>query len=82
MMYRLSQLTEIRHSLSRARALAEEQHLIHLANTLTHSIGVLNNEIHDLEKLREKQAVPPQPKPTRTRKKMEDNPILEGESKC
>lgn len=78
MMFRLSQLKEIRHSLSRARAIAEEQHLIHLTNTLSHSIGTLNEEILQLEKSLEPKAPPL--KPRRTSKKVEDNPIVEGES--
>ena len=76
MMFRLAQLKEIRHELNRARAIAEEIHLIHLANTLTHNLGTINAEIHELEKQLEPKA---SPKPTRARKTLEDHTKLEGE---
>ena len=81
MNYRWAQLVELRHSLGRARAIAEELQLIHLANTLTHNLGVIQNEITQLDKLRAAQITPQEPKPARTRKKVEDNPVLEGENK-
>ena len=78
-MKRWAQLTELRHSLGRARAFAEELNLIHLANTLTHSLGVIQNEITELDKLRAAQVTPQAPKPARKRTKVEDNSIVEGE---
>jgi hypothetical protein len=79
MNYRWAQLTELRHSLGRARAIAEELNLIHLANTLTHNLGVIQNEITTLDKQREALLTPPEVKPRRTRTKVEDNSVLEGE---
>lgn len=81
MNYRWAQLTELRHSLGRARGIAEELQLIHLANTLTHNLGVIQNEITSLEKQREALLTPPETKPRRTRTKVADNPQLEGEAK-
>jgi hypothetical protein len=80
-MKRWAQLVELRHSLSRARALAEELNLIHLSNTLTHNLGVIQNEINTLDKQREALLTSTEVKPRRTRTKVEDNSILEGENK-
>lgn len=72
MMKRLAELKEIAHSLGRARGLAEQNNLIHLANTLTHNIGVLHAEILVLESQQAPKA-PPAPKPRRTSKALGDN---------
>jgi hypothetical protein len=79
-MKRWAQLVELRHSLGRARAIAEELQLIHLANTLTHNLGVIQNEITQLDKLREAQTKPPEVKPPRASRKVASNPKLEGEN--
>lgn len=54
-MFRLSRLKEIRHELNRARALATELDLLHLANTLTANISTIQTEISQLEKQKEKE---------------------------
>jgi hypothetical protein len=78
-MKRWAGLTELRHSLGRARAIAEELNMPHLATYISHTLGVIQNEITTLDKQREALLTPPQAKPRRTRTKVEDNSILEGE---
>ena len=78
-MKRWAQLTELRHSLGRARAFAEELDMPQLATYISHTLGVIQNEITQLDKLRAAQITPQEPTPTRKRTKMEDNSILEGE---
>ena len=78
-MKRWAQLTELRHSLGRARAFAEELQMNQLATYISHTLGVIQHEITQLDKLREAQTKPPEVKPARKSRTVASNPKLEGE---
>ena len=46
MMFRISQLKELEHSLQRARALAESQQLTHIAKEINESIVKVSEELN------------------------------------
>ena len=49
-MRRLNNLQELKHSLGRARAFAEDLTMLQLATYISHTIGTIQDEIQTLEK--------------------------------
>jgi len=64
-MKRWADLGELKHSLGRARAFAEELNMPQLATYISHTLGVIQNELTQLDKIRAAQITPETPKPAR-----------------